>query len=794
MREIQFRYPMILLCSCSILASAGSVQSQDKELSARVITAIQRAQDLLIEKQEGDGSWPASAGASQYPIGVSALAHLALVSSQMTVADPPIQQSLRVLRAAKPRKTYEISMVIMALAATNDGGRDKALIFRLADQLEKMQLTKGENAGLWDYSSPNDRGDRSNGQFAVLALRDAVNLGYPAQRKTWELIRTHWERGQNGDGGWGYVADKGSEGSMTVAGIATLAIANTMLRDEDPLNPDGTPVCCKKNESDEALERGIAWIANNFTVGHNPRGKGWLLYYLYGVERAGRLTGQRFFGEHDWYRAGARFLVDRQSMRGQIEAVSGYEADPVIGTSLALLFLSKGLSPVLINKLEYGKTGPDPVKPITRDWNNHPLDARNLTELISGRPKWPKLLTAQVVNIHKLRGDAGVTELRQAPVTLITGSDAPIFTDDQIVTLRKYLDQGGFVFAVGNCNKRDFEDGFRTVVQRMYPDGDADLKPLPADHPVYRSEFLLEQDSVELYGIDVGCRTSIIFSPDDLSCLWDKWVRNSLPGRDKAADLNLRTQVARATRIGVNVIAYATGREPPDKLDVDEGPSAKAREQRIQRGMLRIAKLRHAGGWDTAPHALRNLLIALNQIESTRAATQKFNIPINDQIGRFPIVYMHGRYRFSVNQVERDRLVKHLSLGGVLFADSCCGATDFDGSFREMIKQMYPDHELKRIPVKHELFSTRVGHDLRQVRRRVNRGIGAKANLDSEVEVGEPFLEGIEIDGRYVVIYSKYDISCALERQSTAACEGYVQEDAFRIAHNIVMYAMLQER
>ena len=31
-----------------------------------------------------------------------------------------------------------------------------------------------------------------------------------------------------------------------------------------------------------------------------------------GMERAGRLTGQRFFGDHDWYREGAEELVHTQ--------------------------------------------------------------------------------------------------------------------------------------------------------------------------------------------------------------------------------------------------------------------------------------------------------------------------------------------------------------------------------------------------------------------------------------------------------------------------------------------------
>jgi hypothetical protein len=66
------------------------------------------------------------------------------------------------------------------------------------------------------------------------------------------------------------------------------------------------------------------------------------------------------------------------------------------------------------------------------------------------------------------------------------------------------------------------------------------------------------------------------------------------------------------------------------------------------------------------------------------------------------------------------------------------------------------------------------------------------ATLDGNLYEGEPFLEGIEIDGRFAVIYSKYDISCALERQASVACAGYTHEDAVRIAVNIIRYAMLQ--
>lgn len=36
-------------------------------------------------------------------------------------------------------------------------------------------------------------------------------------------------------------------------------------------------------------------------------------YALYGIERAGRLTGQHFIGGRDWYRAGCEYLVKVQN-------------------------------------------------------------------------------------------------------------------------------------------------------------------------------------------------------------------------------------------------------------------------------------------------------------------------------------------------------------------------------------------------------------------------------------------------------------------------------------------------
>ena len=125
-------------------------------------------------------------------------------------------------------------------------------------------------------------------------------------------------------------------------------------------------------------------------------------------------------------------------------------------------------------------------------------------------------------------------------------------------------------------------------------------------------------------------------------------------------------------------------------------------------------------------------------------------------------------------------------------ADACCGAKPFDRSFRDFMQDLFPGRKLERIPIEHELFTSEDFHNLQEVKRRVTVSAD-NAAIEGGVVSGPPFLEGIKIDGRYVVIYSKFDISCALERQASIACSGYVTDDAVRLSVNIFLYSMLRK-
>ena len=760
-----------------------------------VIKSIEAGKRFLISQQEPGGSFK-SKDLNVYPTGPTALATLALLNVGMTAQDPPIQNALGFLRSKPtPESTYEAGLQLMVYAAAKDEKRDRARMLAIVRKLEEAQDTTGQHPGWWGYRlSPGAQGsDHSNTQYAVLGLREAAFANIPTSRKGWELTRQHWMKTQSADGGWSYGAEGGSSGSMSVAGIASLVMADSMLPDDSDVGPDGLPNCCRDEPRNESLERSLNWLRGHFAVGHNTGNVaiGGVLYYLYGLERAGRMSGLRFIGNHDWFREGAAFLVRGQGSDGHWVGSGAGENEPVIGTSFALLFLSKGMAPVLINKLKFGPPVERNAKGVVvEDWNRHRHDVNNLTDMISGMPKWPKLVTWQVVEMDKAVKGGGVADLMQAPVLFLSGKEQPVFGDPEVELLKEYINAGGFLFAVGNCNGAGFDDGFRELIKRMYPNGEAELKKLTPEHPIFRSEYLLAQAEVNLWGVDFGCRTAIVYSPDDIACGWNKWCVSEPENRRP----ELKGFVTKATHIGVNVVAYATGREPPDKLKQGELAQQAVQKDRIEAGLLQIVQLRHTGGWDTAPHALRNILVALNNTAGLAAATKPRELSASDpNLFNYPIAYMHGRHKFDLTRPEREHLKQYLESGCVLFADACCTSAPFDKSFRELMVSLYPDKPLSRIPVTHELYSSSLGHDLRTVRRRgadqtVGRGVIANSIIS-----GEPTLEGIEIDGRYAVIYSKYDLSCALERQSAIACEGYVSEDATKLAVNIIQYFMLQQ-
>ena len=342
----------------------GTVRAQvDGPISAeQVRESIRRGVQYLLGEQSPQGQWNDIPG---NPGGVTALCTLALLNSGVEPSDPHIQKSLKYLRGLEPKKTYCVALRIMVFSAA-EPRRDLMLIQRHAQWLEDTQMAGGG----WSY--PGSVEDNSNSQFAVLALHEAERAGAVVRQPTWDHAAAYWRGCQVADGSWGYRPPyQSGTGSMTCAGIGATVICSLRTSGHDALVDDGLVTCCRPQDENERLEDAINWLRKNFSVGRNPASSLWHYYYLYGLERVGRLTARRFIGDHDWYREGAELLVSQQDQFSHRWIGTGSDdRNPHIGTAYALLFLSKGRRPVLIGKVDHT---PD------SDWNNHRNDVANIT-------------------------------------------------------------------------------------------------------------------------------------------------------------------------------------------------------------------------------------------------------------------------------------------------------------------------------------------------------------------------------------------------------------------------------
>lgn len=754
-------------------------QRAGKDLDpAAVSEAIDRGVRFLKSVQAPNGSWSEYGG---QPGAKTALATLALLSCGVKTEDPTITASLRHLRTVRPRQTYAVSLQTMVFCAA-EPKKDLLMIQENVRFLEQQQIAGGERKGAWGY--PSGPGDNSNSQFALLALYEAERVGVAVKQQTWRRAYDYWTAAQMPDGSFSYMKGEQLPGtaSMTCAGIGALVITSGEVHAGDATATGGQVQCCGNQTNDDAIERALAWLARNFQVDSNAgeSNNKWLLYYLYGVERAGRLTARRFIGEHDWYREGAEFLLKHQNKVGggswQRDDPTRVESDEVIATSLALLFLSKGRRPVLMSKLEH---------PPNDDWNNHRRDAAHLTSYVE--KQWRRDLTWQVVNAEQ----ASVDDLLQSPVIFISGKLAPELSQPQIDRLRQYIEAGGFIFAEACCDGKDFDAGFRDVMARMFPEEEYQLRLLPPTHSIWSAEERVDAEYVKpLWGIDFGCRTSVVYCPDNLSCYWEL----DRPERAEELDETVRKQIAAANSIGINVLAYATGRELKFKDEIPTSLVGDGLPDAGERGTLRLPNLIHAGGHDVAPGALTNLLRFVSQKAGVRISTDRREVSLNDpKLYGYPILFMHGRNAFQLKEQERQQLRSFLERGGVLIANSVCASEAFAASFESEMRALFPDHSLAPIPSDDVMFTGAFGgFELPQVtlRRPARRAAGSDGPATVDLITTPPRLDGLKLDERYAVLFSRYDLSCALEKHDSLECEGYTREDAAKIGLNLIMYAM----
>ncbi len=616
-------------------------------------------------KQFDPEAWRGYNGPGQYT-GGTALALMALHKSGASQDDERFEKAVKLIAEIEPSQTYARGLRGALWASL---GRPR--VYHKLMEREKDWLLGGLYAdGSYGYYAPPNNDirmlkqsggyrDYSNTQYGLLGTWLLSDAGIEVPHKYWELVGKGYLKNQGKDGGWGYHLkdDQTSTATMTLGALAGLYIVWDKLYAADCNRaPDRNLV--------NAIARGLDWMGKNYTH-RGSHGN----YIFYGIERVGVAGGLKYFGEHDWWKAGATHLLRTQKADGGWGGEKGDRYDlRACQAAWALLFLSYGRGPVVFNKLAYGPQA---------QWNSRPRDLAHLTA-------WMNKAYERLFNWQVMPVDKPVHELLDAPILLMSGT-RPIRLDDaQKRKLKEYILGGGLLLGEAAGNSKAFADSFRALMAELFPR--LELTPLPDDHPVYTIQFKLDPPgrgsrTPPLEGLGNGIRTFALLCPRDLGCAWQRY---DIAGGKADFELagNLMMYVSdRGTGLLVRGSSYGA-------RDLGHTPAA----------AISVGRLIWPGDdpdkanpwqWNPEPAAWEHASIHLRN-EKIAAATVTPTIldkPLDPKA--VPLLHLTGRGELKLSEKQQLLLKAYCDGGGLLLVDPAGGDEAFLNSFRKLAGDLF---------------------------------------------------------------------------------------------------------
>ncbi len=747
----------ILLTIGSLLLLGGLAEAQVKPAlwpnkdsvdSQKVQEAIGKGVDALWKLQTNKGFFQGvTRGAEPYDVGATAQATYALLECGATPRDKRIQSLLKWLVKQEVDQTYDLSFRILALTAAYR----KMPTAQLARQVQKdahhlyNSISKSDYG--YAYKATGEVGDptktwiagsdASNSQYALLAIWMAVEYcKAEVPEKWWELHMKYWLNLQSASGGWGYTPKRIRPEpylSMSAAGLASMFVCIDYLYAREQIN-------CRTVEQHPSIQKGLEWMDKNFA---RQVGKKWPFYTLYGVERVGLASGYKFFGKVDWYKKGTQYLLKTQRDDGIFEPAGGWGSNENTATCYALLFLQRGLHPVLFNKLQY-----------KGNWNNRPRDLAGFTHWM--RAQYEDPFPWQIIQI-----DNPVQQWHDAPILYLAGSTKPEFTDEQLEKIRTYVLQGGTLLTVTECNGPGFKEGIREVYGRLFPQWELSL--VQAEDPLRNKPHQLPP-APELYKISNGIRTLAVHSDFDLSRYWQM----------------RQTATARVTfEIGANVAYQLTDRfllRPrgtthwPDDVEL-ENPDA----------TITIGLIRHASNYNAEPLALQRLgrmMGHLHNVQVQVAQPVKIDALADSDLD---LAILTGTGQLTLSSQQQQKLKEFTDSGKMLMMTPLGGNEKFSRDASGQLRKIYGAGNVLPLPETSDILSAD-GRKIETFRLRDGTKVD-RSRLDMAIGKNGP-----------TALYTPQDILTALVGYPARRIAGYAPETAFALMRNILMHQIQRSK
>ena len=666
-------------------------------------------------------------------LGVYALLdlHKVLGDERCHFASPEMSLAVKKVVECKTFYTYTLANQAAALAMLPNKPEFRVPLAQVRDAL----IRGARNQGNYTYYAPALDGkyppayafatnmgyDNSNSQYGLLGVWAADDAGVETRNVYWKQVDTHWRKTQEKDGGWGYYfsgasSSPGQPGrpgrsfsysrnTMTAAGVASLFV--TMDHLDSGLRLDPIP--------DMALQSGLNWLDRDFEQSRLMLGTN--LYLAYALERVGLASGLKYFGKYNWYRQGAASIIAAQRPTG--EWTGGY--GEITCTSYALLFLARGRSPVVVNKLAWG--GP---------WNARPRDAANLK-------RWLVKRTERALNFQIVELSSDPDDWLDAPILLITGHGDPKFTPDQLAKLRHFALAGGTIFSTADGSDAVFTEAIRKKYAPAIADKQYEMRTLPPDHPIFTLDYRLDPGRpLTLYGLSNGIRELWVHSPIDMGGAWQIFA-------------NAKKE---CWEVPANLYFYVSGRASlRNKLDSVLVPPPKAPPTET----LNLALLQYAGNSDPEPAAFPRLA-RLAAYRHNTALTSTLTLAGELDAAKIPIAHLTGTTPVTYTDKERQSLRTYLQSGGFLFIDAAAGSEPFGESIKALFAQILPEAKLEPLdPSDHPVTTGQLtgGERLASLELR-------KFCTPANGTTRRPYIYQLKLEGRPVALFYEADITSGL--------------------------------
>ena len=728
----------------------------------QVDDTIEKAKAFIYGQMKGD-NWETAGGrdpkgkvndvaGGQYG-GLTALATYALLAAGESPQDPRILKAIDFLLKADMIGTYAVGFRCQVWLNIPKNDTITAAIAKDAKLLLAGRRTRGPEKGLYHYApappSATDT-DHSCSQYGVLGLWACSEVPELVPDSFWDDSDTVWRQDQGEDGSWAYMQRPGAldpkgnivkgSPSMTAAGIATLFITQDFRF-------RGRGSTCSGNIVDKNLDLGLKWFTDFYKSG----GKGLSAYAFYGVERIGVASGYKYFGDTDWYQNGATSLVRNQLKDGSYKAEGVCPILP--DTCFALLFLSRGRAPVMMNKLNYASD----TKLAT--WDERPRDCSNIV-------RWVGKQTENDLNWQITTLASPVEDWHDSPILYITGDQALKFSEAEKQKLKTFVQQGGLIVGNADCGKTEFANSFKDIGKEIF--SDYEFKPLAASSTLLHDEQFdgsKWKHPVPVLAMDNGARELMMLIPD--------------ADPSKAWQFQQSTGHEELYQFAANLFLYSVDKDglapKGDTYIVVPDPKIKPTKT------IDIQRITYAGNADPEPGGWKRLNAILHNGDHVDL---KMTMTAPEKLSGKTIAHLTGTGSFKLNEEAIAGIKTFIQAGGTLVVDAAGGNPDFVDSADRVLKQVFDDADYAQLkiplPKTEALYTT--GGPIGDIMYRAY----ARNILGS---MKGPQLRGVKQNGRLVCIFSHEDLSVGMVGEPVDGIIGYSPATATSLMRKIVLYA-----